>query len=390
MPRRATAARSRPRTGRPAAAGERALRAQLSAARKTIDAIRSGQVDALVIRSPDGERVYTLETADRPYRVLVEQMSQGAAVLSDDGLVVYSNPRLNTLLGVENGALVGVPFDTLFPEELRAEVAWAMGQARTAPCAIDSRLRLAGRLTPVQVSASPLGLTAMAVVALVTDLTAQKDNAVLAASRDALQRADRLKDEFLAMLAHELRNPLAPIRNTVTLLKGKLRTHGELAPGLAVIERQVEHMAVLLDDLLDVSQLTRGGIVLRKQKVSLEEVLDAAVETRGPVIAAAGHELLVSLPDHAIELDGDPLRLSQAFSNVLNNAAKYTTRGGRIWLSAERAEPGVALVRVRDTGIGIDAEDLDKIFDIFSQATPVLDRSQGGLGVGLSLVRGLL
>jgi len=367
-----------------------ALQAKLREARQTIDAIRSGHVDALVIRSSDGERVYTLETADRPYRVLVEQMSQGAAVLSDDGLVVYSNPRLNALLGVESEALVGVPFDSLFPEELRAEVAWAVGQARTSPCAIDSRLRLAGRLTPVQVSASPLGLTAMAVVALVTDLTAQKDNAVLAASRDALQRADRLKDEFLAMLAHELRNPLAPIRNTVTLLKGKLRSHGELAPGLAVIERQVEHMALLLDDLLDVSQLTRGGIVLRKQRVSLQDVVDAAVETSGPVIAAAGHELLVSLPDHTIELDGDPMRLSQAFSNVLNNAAKYTARGGRIWLSAERGEPDVAVVRVRDTGIGIDAEDLDRIFDIFSQATPVLDRSQGGLGVGLSLVRGLV
>jgi CheY-like chemotaxis protein/two-component sensor histidine kinase len=169
-----------------------------------------------------------------------------------------------------------------------------------------------------------------------------------------------------------------------------MRSHADLAPGLAVIERQVEHMALLLDDLLDVSQLTRGGMVLRKQRVSLQDVVDAAVETSGPVIAAAGHELLVSVPDRAIELDADPLRLSQAFSNVLNNAAKYTARGGRIWLSAERGEAGVAVVRVRDTGIGIDPEDLDKIFDIFSQATPVLDRAQGGLGVGLSLVRGLV
>jgi PAS domain S-box-containing protein len=390
MPGRAPAARSRPKRGRRAAAREQDLRAKLVEARQTIDAIRSGHVDALVINGPSGEQVYTLETADRPYRVLVEQMGQGAAVLGEDGVVVYANPRLGTLLGVESGMLVGIAFDSLFPEEQRAAVAWALAQAREAPCAIDSCLQLGGRLVPVQLSASPLRLPAMAIVALVTDLTAQKDNAALAASRDALQRADRLKDEFLAMLAHELRNPLAPIRNTVALLKGKLRSHGELAPGLAVIERQVEHMALLLDDLLDVSQLTRGGIVLRKQRVSLEDVVDAAVETSGPVIAAAGHELLVSLPDSAIELDGDPLRLSQAVSNLLNNAAKYTARGGRIWLSAERGEPGLAVVRVRDTGIGIDAEDLDRIFDIFSQATPVLDRSQGGLGVGLSLVRGLI
>jgi CheY-like chemotaxis protein len=149
-------------------------------------------------------------------------------------------------------------------------------------------------------------------------------------------------------------------------------------------------MALLLDDLLDVSQLTRGGILLRRQRVLLQDVVDIAVETSGPVIAAAGHELLVSLPDRALEVDADRLRLSQAFSNVLNNAAKYTARGGRIWLSAERAEGGVAVVRVRDTGIGIDPDDLDKIFDIFSQATPVLDRAQGGLGVGLALVRGLI
>jgi len=390
VPRRATARRSRPKPGRRPTAREQALRAELLEARQTIDAIRSGHVDALVIGSPDGERVYTLETADRPYRVLVEQMGQGAAVLNDDGVVVYSNPRLDSLLGVESGALVGTAFHSLFPEELRTEIAWALGQAHTAPCAIDSLLPLAGRLTHVQVSASPLGLPEMAVVALVTDLTAQKDNAALAASRDALLRAHRMKDEFLAMLAHELRNPLAPIRNSVSLLQGKLRSHAELGPGLAVIERQVEHMSLLLDDLLDVSQLTRDSIVLRKQRVSLQDVFDAAVETSGPVIAAAGHELLISLPDPAIELDADSLRLSQAFSNLLNNAAKFMRRGGRIWLSAERGEPGVAVVRVRDTGIGIDPEDLHRIFDLFSQATPVLERAQGGLGVGLSLVRGLV
>ena len=205
------------------AGGPEALRARLREAEQAIDAIRSGQVDALVLRSPDGETVYALETADRPYRVLVEQMAQGAATLDAEGLIVYSNPRLNLLLDVASDALVGIPFVSLFPEGQRAEVEWLVAQGRTAPCTLETRLRLDGRLAPVQISASPLGLEHMATVALVTDLSDQKEKAALVAAREALQRADRQKDEFLATLAHELRNPLAPIRNTVQLAPGGCR-----------------------------------------------------------------------------------------------------------------------------------------------------------------------
>jgi CheY-like chemotaxis protein len=156
-----------------------------------------------------------------------------------------------------------------------------------------------------------------------------------------------------------------------------------------VIGRQVEHMALLLDDLLDVSQLTRGAMALRKEPVLLQRVVDLAIETSSPVISAAGHELVVALPERSLVLEADVLRLSQAIANVLNNAAKYTDRGGRIALDAESDE-GFVRVRIRDTGIGISPEALDTIFDLFSQATPALERSQGGLGIGLSLVRGLV
>jgi PAS domain S-box-containing protein len=371
------------------AAGEDGLRARLREAEQAIDAIRSGQVDALVLRSPEGETVYALETADRPYRVLVEQMAQGAATLDAAGLIVYSNPRLNRLMDVASDALVGIPFASLFSQEVRAEVERLVAQARTAPCTLETRLRLDGRLAPVQVSASPLGLEHMAIVALVTDLSDEKEKAALIAAREALQRADRQKDEFLATLAHELRNPLAPIRNTVSLLQGRLEPGSESLAGLEVIGRQVEHMALLLDDLLDVSQLTRGAMALRKEPVLLQRVVDLAIETSSPVISAAGHELVVALPERSLVLEADVLRLSQAIANVLNNAAKYTDRGGRIALDAESDE-GFVRVRIRDTGIGISPEALDTIFDLFSQATPALERSQGGLGIGLSLVRGLV
>jgi two-component system CheB/CheR fusion protein len=368
---------------------QKALQARLREAEQTIDAIRSGQVDALVLRSPDGETVYALETADRPYRVLVEQMAQGAATLDAAGLIVYSNPRLHRLMGVASDALVGTPFASLFSEQLRGGVERLVAQARTAPCTLETRLRLEGRLAPVQVSASPLGLEHMAIVALVTDLSDEKEKAALIEAREALQRADRQKDEFLATLAHELRNPLAPIRNTVSLLQSRLKPGSEELPGVEVIARQVEHMALLLDDLLDVSQLTRGAMALRKEPVLLQRVLDLAIETSSPVISAAGHELAVALPERPLVLEADVLRLSQAIANVLNNAAKYTDRGGRIALDAESDE-GFVRVRIRDTGIGISPEALDTIFDLFSQATPALERSQGGLGIGLSLVRGLV
>ncbi len=389
MARSSQARRRRVRSSR-IRAPKLSLQAQLDEARQTIEAIRDVQVDALVIKMPGGERVFAIETADRPYRVLVEEMAQGAATLTGDGLVVYANPRLRTLLEVPADALVGAPFASLFPQEDRAEVERLVLQATTTPCTIETRLQRGDRAIPVQVSASPLALESMAVVALVTDLTAQKENAFLAASREALQRADRQKDEFLASLAHELRNPLAPIRNTVDILGSQVDGGSPLRPAIEVIRRQVEQMALLLDDLLDVSQLTRGAMVLRRDWVDLRDVVDAAVETSGPVIAAAGHELALSLPPERLELYADATRLAQALANVLNNAAKYTDPGGRIWLSAGATSDGSVELRVKDTGIGIGDEALGWIFDMFAQGADSEHLGRGGLGIGLSLVRGLV
>jgi PAS domain S-box-containing protein len=203
-----------------------------------------------------------------------------------------------------------------------------------------------------------------------------------------LKEADRRKDEFLATLAHELRNPLAPIRNAVEVLKVTGPTGPDLAWGRDVIERQAGQMARLLDDLLDVSRITRGRLELRKGRVTLAAAVESAVETSRPAIDGGGHRLTVTLPPEPVHLDADPVRLAQVFANLLNNAAKYTDRGGDVRLSAERAGQEV-VVSVRDTGIGIAPEVLPRLFEMFSQAKPALERSQGGLGIGLSLVRGL-
>jgi PAS domain S-box-containing protein len=204
-----------------------------------------------------------------------------------------------------------------------------------------------------------------------------------------LREADRRKDEFLATLAHELRNPLAPIRNAVQVLRVKGPHEPELVWGRDVIDRQVRHMARLLDDLLDISRLTRNTLELRRERVALSDVIATALETSGPVIEAAGHRLEVVLPAEPIALDADPVRLAQVFANLLNNAAKYTDAGGRIWLTAECRGDSVE-VAVQDTGIGFSEEARVRLFHMFSQATPALKRAQGGLGIGLALVRGIV
>jgi signal transduction histidine kinase/ActR/RegA family two-component response regulator len=204
----------------------------------------------------------------------------------------------------------------------------------------------------------------------------------------ALRAADRRKDEFLATLAHELRNPLAPITNSVQILKLKAPADPDIAWARDVVDRQVSHMARLLDDLLDVGRITTNKLRLRKTRVDLRMVIDTAVETSRPLLQAGRHRLALHAPPGRVWVDADPVRLAQVFSNLINNAAKYTDRHGRIDITVETG-PEV-LVRVKDNGIGIAPETLPHVFEMFSQAAPAIDRSQGGLGIGLFLVKSLV
>jgi PAS domain S-box-containing protein len=206
---------------------------------------------------------------------------------------------------------------------------------------------------------------------------------------DELKEADRRKDDFLAILAHELRNPLAPIRSAVKVLHLKGSAAPEARWSREVIDRQMEHLTRLVDDLLDVSRITRNKLELRKSRIGLSDVITGAVESSRPLIEQCGHELTVSLPPEPVHIDGDLVRLTQVFSNLLNNAAKYTERGGRIWVVAERQDDAV-VVRVKDTGVGIPGDTLPRLFEMFYQAHRSLERAQSGLGLGLSLVRRLV
>jgi two-component system CheB/CheR fusion protein len=208
-------------------------------------------------------------------------------------------------------------------------------------------------------------------------------------AQEALREADSRKNEFLAILAHELRNPLAPIRNALEIMRLKESDVVVTTHARSMIGRQLNQMVRLIDDLLDVSRISSGTIQLRRDWVELSGIVQSALETSKPGIVEAGHELTLSLPSEPILMHADVTRLAQVFSNLLNNAAKYSDRGGRISLVAEREHEAV-IVRIKDSGIGIPPDMLHRVFDIFVQADRRLERTQGGLGIGLTLVRKLV
>jgi DNA-binding response OmpR family regulator/anti-sigma regulatory factor (Ser/Thr protein kinase) len=204
-----------------------------------------------------------------------------------------------------------------------------------------------------------------------------------------VQQADRQKNEFLSMLAHELRNPLAPIRNANEVLRQKADDIPRVRWAQGVIDRQLTHLVRLVDDLLDVSRITSGKVDLRKETVDVAAIIERAVETVEPLIHARRQELEISLPSEPIYLDADLMRLAQVVANLLSNAVKYTPEGGSLKLSVESGQKELIL-RVKDTGMGIPPEMLEEIFGLFTQVGRALDRAQGGLGIGLTLVRSLV
>lgn len=210
-----------------------------------------------------------------------------------------------------------------------------------------------------------------------------------ARTEDVLRENDRRKDEFIATLAHELRNPLAPIRNSLHILR--LTNGGDPASEQVcdMIERQVGHLVRLVDDLLEVSRITRGKVELRMEPVEIAGVIRSAVEASRPLIDACDHQLAISLPSESLTVQGDPVRLSQIFANLLNNASKYMHHGGQIWLSVRHVDDEV-LISVRDTGVGIEPEMLDHVFKMFAQVNRSKRQAQGGLGIGLTLVQSLV
>jgi len=320
--------------------------------------------------------------------------SIGDAVIATDarGLITLMNPVAETVTGWRAVDARGASLDAVFRiinEETRipveSPVAKVLREGGIVGLANHTLLiRRDGTEVAIEDSGAPIqdrdgGM--IGVVLVFRDASRER------AAERALLDADRRKDEFLATLAHELRNPLAPIRQAAKVARAPAATESQVRWAHDVIERQVQNMARLLDDLLDVSRITRGTMEIRKELVELQAVVDAAIEIARPAIEARQHALSVEVPPHT-KLYADPLRLAQVIANLLTNAAKYTNPHGQIRVTGQ-CNGGELILNVSDTGIGISAEMLPRIFEMFVQVKSVLDKSEGGLGIGLALARGL-
>jgi len=362
----------------------RKLRMRLDDAEATLEAIRTGEVDALFIDGPEGHRVYTLSTVDRPYRLIIERMQEGAVTLSDEATIFYSNRRFAEMVGARLEKLPGAAFENfLVPASVDAFRRFVANRDE-GKCEVELRT-VVGEELPVRISLVHLEQEGERSHSLViTDLHNERE-------QERLRLENRRKDEFLAMLAHELRNPLAPISSAISVLeiKGAQATDNERERLLGVMSRQLSHLVRLVDDLLDVARITHGRIRLRNTEVDLCAVAREVIENLRGTIQGRGHDLRSELPSSPVWIHGDPVRLAQVVENILTNAAKYSPDGSVIYLEVA-VDQSDAVISVVDNGIGMPAELVAKVFDVFEQGVQGIDRSRGGLGIGLALVKRLV
>jgi PAS domain S-box-containing protein len=362
----------------------RELRSRLWEPEEIVRAIRQGEVDAFVVNESPGEQIYSLRRADLLYRRMIEDMKEGAAALDASGLILYCNSCFAEVVKDDRSNVLGASIFKFVPEESQSFFRAVHHDGATETIRQELALRAVdGSLMPVSATMNRITIDGADVFCLiVTDLQERKRGEELVAE-------SRRKDQFLAMLAHELRNPIAPIRQAAEILRLTCSGEPEVQRARDVIDRQVTQLARLVDDLLDVSRITRGQIRVELEPADLISVIARGLETAAPLIEVRRHELITEFPREPLTVRADAARFSQVISNLLNNAAKFTPQGGRIWLTAQRQD-GQARVVVRDTGIGIASEMVPRIFDLFAQADSTLGRSQGGLGIGLTLVRHLV
>lgn len=348
-------------------------------------------------RAAQEEAQKALHASEERFRTLFESMEEGFCVVAMefditgrpvDYRIELMNPAFAKHTGMDG--LTGRSIREAIPE---LEEFWYETYGRVA--ATGEPARFIHQAGPMQnrwfdVSAFRLGGAGSNKVAILFNDVSDRRESELERERlvGQLQDQDKRKDEFLATLAHELRNPLAPISNGLQIMR-LAGLAGTAEEAHAMIERQLSQLIRLVDDLLDVSRVTSGKLQLRQERVALKDILDAAIETSRPVIEQEGHELSVVMPEEQIMLEGDATRLAQVVSNLLNNAAKYTSRGGHIQLSARREED-MAVVVVADDGIGIPPDMVGKVFEMFAQVDRTLEKTTGGLGIGLSLVKGVV
>jgi PAS domain S-box-containing protein len=336
-----------------------------------------------------------LRDSEARYRRLFESAKDGILILNaDDGKIFDANPFMEQLLGYTRDKFLGKELWEigLFSDIVASRAAFQELQAKGFIRFEDLPLQTkAGKSADVEFVSNVYQENDRRVIQCNVRDISERKRMQDQLQQQALELADsyRRKDEFLAMLSHELRNPLAPILNALHLLRLEGNGNPLQQQARSIIQRQVEHLSRIVDDLLEVSRITTGRVHLRLERIELSNILEQAIESTQPLIERQRHQLSVQLPKQLIWLQADPTRLLQVFVNLLNNAAKYTEQGGSIWLTVEQKGSEV-VVRVRDNGRGIPADLLPRIFDLFTQGGRTLDRSEGGLGIGLALAHSIV
>jgi PAS domain S-box-containing protein len=383
-------------TGRRASSDRtlRRLRARLRELEDVLRAIRTGEVDAVVVQGTGGEQIYSVTNADRPYRIFVETMQEGAVTLTATGEILYCNRRFAELVGMPIERVIGGELARFLPaenEQLRTMLADGTGKAQLMLKADD------GTLIPVSIAVSPFivaGVSSTCVV--VTDLTQRQAEEARTtqlireqAARAHAEAENRTKDDFLAVLSHELRTPLTAIVGWLRMLQSRNLDAAKAAYALEVIDRNVRIQTALINDLLDVSRITSGKLIMTMNRVPLPPTVEVVLDAVAPAATAKDVTIHRSLNALMAEVHGDPERLQQIVANLLSNALKFTPAGGRIDVAVE-ADGGRARLTVSDNGCGIPPDLLPHIFERFRQGDTSTTRSEGGLGLGRAIVRHLV
>jgi two-component system, sensor histidine kinase len=359
------------------------LRARLADAEDILRAIRDGEVDALVVRGPAGDQIFTLHGDEDPYRALVEEMHEGAVVLSERGEVLYSNARFAALVGKPLESVVGSRIERFLDPSERDDFNQLLlsGSGRRRSCLIGLGARAFDVSLSLTTTSSRGGGRQLNLI--VTDLTELLE---ANSNRERAEHDSRTKNDFLTTLAHELRTPLGVIANAVGVLEAKRAGGASVARVHDLIGRQVRLVSQLIDDLLDIERVVSGKIRLERRPLDIAETVSEAVAAFTDNSALDRH---IEISTEPVWVDGDPSRLQQVLTNIVGNAVKYTPPGSRICVKV-RADGDDAMISIADQGFGISPSLLPFVFDLYVQADRTIRHAQGGLGIGLSLVRRLV
>ena len=365
------------------------LRRRLEEAEETLDAIRNGRVDAVIVHGARGPQVYSLEGPDQPFRTLVECFQEGAVTLAADGTIMYANAFFASLLEFPPSKLMGTSFFELVMPDYRFTCQALLEQALQRPVRGNCQLRGTSAPIPVQVTLSPLQGGSALCSGVVFDLRERLRAEKSQAEREAAQQANATKDRFLAILSHELRSPLNTILGWSQILHARTDLDENVRSAVAVIERNARAQARLINELLDISRIITKKLHLELEVVDLRAIVEAVVAATRLELGERSLRVECVVSPGEFYVCADATRLQQIVTNLLHNAVKFTPDGGRVEATLS-ATSGEAVLVVADSGSGIDPDHLPRIFDIFHQENSSGQRRAGGLGLGLSIAKQLV